>query len=266
MVITGASRGIGRALALAVATRPDTRLWLVARDGDALAAVAADVAEAGGRAEVVVGDLGTVATARALGQSLVERVGPATTLVHNAGLWPTRLQHNADGLEVAFAINGLAGLAMQAPLLAAARVARVMVVSAGLIVKGNFDPDRTPTGDDFSVLRTYCTTKLVQAIAMRRVAAEHPELDMVVLHPGVVRTDLGALGGPLGWLAKLVKRMWEDPAVTGRRLADILAQPRWSEPGEARWMFEDETQPWPEVATDPATTEAVMSAVERRLA
>ena len=44
------------------------------------------------------------------------------------------------------------------------------------------------------------------ALAMRDVAAAHPELDVVVLHPGVVRTDLGARTGPLGWLLSLVKR------------------------------------------------------------
>jgi NAD(P)-dependent dehydrogenase (short-subunit alcohol dehydrogenase family) len=132
-----------------------------------------------------------------------------------------------------------------------------MVVSAGLIVKGRFDAARTPRGEDFSAIRTYCTTKLCFALAMRDIAAEHRALDVVVLHPGVVRTDLGARPGLLGKLLSFVKRRWEAPEVCAARLTRILSRDRWSPEGEARWMFEEAEQPWPAVAEDPNTRRAV---------
>jgi NAD(P)-dependent dehydrogenase (short-subunit alcohol dehydrogenase family) len=55
-VVTGASRGIGRAIALALAGRGD-RVALWARDGAALDAVAAEIAAAGGRARPFVVDV-----------------------------------------------------------------------------------------------------------------------------------------------------------------------------------------------------------------
>lgn len=267
LILTGASRGIGHALALALADRGD-RLILVARDRARLDALAASVEQKGGRAVVVPGDLSSLDAARALGRRLAEIVSESegATLVHNAGLWPARRTLTPEGLEAAFVVNHLAPLAMQRPLLDAGLLRRVMVVSAGLIIKGRFDAERTPDGRDFSAFRTYCTTKLCFALAMRDVAAELPALDVVVLHPGVVRTDLGARPGVLGWLLDRVKRRWEDPEVCAARLARILARPRWSPPGEARWLVEEDEQAWPAVAQDEPTRRALRETSARLLA
>src|SRR5262249_34098939 len=147
------------------------------------------IADKGGRAEVFAGDLASLDGARDLGARIAEGIESGAVLIQNAGLWPTSRVIGADGHEASFVINHLAPLVMLAPLLERKRLGRVMVVSAGLVALGRFDPRRTPSGGDFSLLRTYCNTKLCNAVAMRDLAAAHPELDVVVLHPGVVRTD-----------------------------------------------------------------------------
>jgi NAD(P)-dependent dehydrogenase (short-subunit alcohol dehydrogenase family) len=265
LILTGASRGIGHALALALAEQRDQRLVLVARDRARLEALVTAVEQKGGRAIAVPGDLASLPGARELGQRLAQTVTPGATLVHNAGLWPSKRELTPEGLETAFVVNHLAPLAMQRALLDAGRLRRIMVVSAGLILKGHFDAARTPTGEDFSGIRTYCNTKLCFALAMRDLAAAHPELDVVVLHPGVVRTDLGARSGPVGWLLSLVKRGWEAPEVCAARLARILARERWSPGGEARWLIEEAEQPWPAIAEDEATRRAVRDTTARLL-
>jgi NAD(P)-dependent dehydrogenase (short-subunit alcohol dehydrogenase family) len=259
VVITGASRGIGRALAVALAG-PSRRLVLVARDASRLETLASEIRAKGGEALVVPGDVGTVSSATALGEALAGLVQPGSTLIHNAGLWPSRRQITADGLEEAYAVNFVGPTVMQQPLLASGKLARVMVVSAGLAIKGRFDPERTPRGEDFSSFRTYCTTKMCFASAMRDVAAEHPEIDVVVLHPGVVRTDLGARTGILGALLSLVKRRWESPETCAARLVRILERPRWSPPGDARWLVEEAEQPWPDVFEESGTRRSVTAA------
>jgi len=256
-LVTGASRGIGRALALALP--PRARLWLVARDTEKLHALAGEL---GGRAKAVPGDLGSLAEARALAARLAD-VPEGATLVHNAGLWPSR-RERSDGLERAFVVNCLGPLAMQAPLLP--RLGRVLVVSAGLLVKGRFDPERTPTGADFSWFRTYCTTKLCFAVAMRELARAHPELDVAVLHPGVVRTDLGARPGLLGHLVRAAKRGWEPPERCAARLVRVLERARWSSPGEAVWLFEDRVAPWPAACGDPRLRAQVVATTAELLA
>jgi short-subunit dehydrogenase len=83
VVITGASMGIGRALALAWAARGAT-LVLSARGKDGLEEVAREVVNAGGKAIVVCGDV----TDEAHRQELVRRAAEAggiDVLVNNAG-------------------------------------------------------------------------------------------------------------------------------------------------------------------------------------
>lgn len=265
LILTGASRGIGRALALALAGRHGGRLLLVARDRARLDSLAVDIEARGGRAVAVPGDLSSLREARALGERLATLVEKDATLVHNAGLWPYQRELTPDGLEAAFVVNHLAPLAMQQPLLDAGLLRRILVVGAGLMIKGRFDAARTPTGEDFSSVRTYCDTKLGFAIAMRDVAAAHPEIDVLVLHPGVVRTDLGARPRLVGLVLSLMKRFWESPEKCAARLVRILDRERWSPPGEARWMEKEEEQPWPAVAEDEAMRRAVREASGRLL-
>jgi len=66
IVVTGASRGLGRSFAIALA-RPGARIWLLARDTEALEEVARDVRSRGARAEPSPLDVtDTEATVRAI--------------------------------------------------------------------------------------------------------------------------------------------------------------------------------------------------------
>lgn len=244
-IVTGASRGIGRSLALALGSRaaPEDRLFALARSSETLAALAGQISSC--EAVPLAVDLSRVDAARAAGEQLAMKLRDGATLIHNVGVWPTKLEL-VDGVELGFAVNCLGPLAIQAPLLAAGKLARVLVVSAGLIIKGRFDPDATPTGADFSALRTYCTTKLAGAVAMREAARLHPDVDFAIVHPGVVNTDLGDGSGLLAWLIRQVKRRWESPDTCAARLVGLLARERWqTQPGHAPWFFEAEQQPWP---------------------
>lgn len=262
-IVTGASRGIGRSLVLALARRAThaDRLFVLARSVAALAELAGEITSC----ELIAlpADLSRVDAATAAGEQLASMVGPGATLIHNAGVWPTT-RTLVEGIELGFATNCLGPLAIQAPLLANGSLARVLVVSAGLLVKGRFDPSLTPTGGDFSSLRTYCSTKLAGAVAMRELARRQPNVDVAIVHPGVVDTKLGDSTGLLGWLLRRVKRGWESPDTCAARLVGLLEQPRWElEPGDAPWFVEAEQQPWPEIVDEHAA--AVLGVLERYL-
>jgi NAD(P)-dependent dehydrogenase (short-subunit alcohol dehydrogenase family) len=245
LILTGASKGIGRALARALP--PEIELHAVARDRAAL--------EALGRGRAWAVDLSTTSEAERLGRALAEVIPGGTTLVHNAGLWPSR-RELVDGYERAFAVNVRGPLALQAPLVASGKVSRVLVIGAGLMIKGRFDPDRTPTGADFHWMRTYASTKLAFAVATREIARRHPTIDFAVIHPGVVATELGARPGVVGWLLSRIKTSWESPEDCAARLVRVLGRDRWSSPGEARWLVLEEEAPWPAIADESAAAVA----------
>lgn len=83
-IVTGASRGIGRAIALRLA-RDGARLVLAARTADDLSKVAAEIKSEGGAATVFATDLRNADSPEALTKAAVEAYGAIDILVNNAG-------------------------------------------------------------------------------------------------------------------------------------------------------------------------------------
>ncbi|QXQ07893.1 SDR family NAD(P)-dependent oxidoreductase [Sphingosinicellaceae bacterium] len=83
VVITGASSGIGLATAEAASAR-GARLVLVARNGDALAEIAARLNAQGGQVEVVVADIADDSTPERIADAALARFGRVDSWVNNA--------------------------------------------------------------------------------------------------------------------------------------------------------------------------------------
>jgi short-subunit dehydrogenase len=107
-IITGASSGIGRALAHALA-REGCKVGLVARRRDQLAVLADEIQKAGGTAAFAPADVGDRAQVVAAIHDLAARLGAIDLLVANAGVGaPTTLEpFNVDAQEKMFRINVL---------------------------------------------------------------------------------------------------------------------------------------------------------------
>jgi short-subunit dehydrogenase len=84
-VVTGASRGLGFAMAMRLAER-GAKLCVCARDGEALERAAAQMRERGAEVAAVPGDLTEEETAARLLATAEERFGGVELLVNNAGL------------------------------------------------------------------------------------------------------------------------------------------------------------------------------------
>ncbi|MCR5867870.1 SDR family oxidoreductase [Aquincola sp. J276] len=85
VVLTGASSGIGRATALALAEQGAT-VVLAARDRAALEAVAAECERRGGEALAVPTDVVDAAAVRALADAAISRFGSIDVWINNAGV------------------------------------------------------------------------------------------------------------------------------------------------------------------------------------
>ncbi|MEN9203735.1 MAG: SDR family oxidoreductase [Thermostichus sp. DG_1_6_bins_120] len=84
-LITGASRGIGRAVALTLA-REGMSVILVARSQTDLLAVQSQIQSEGGKAEIFPMDLADLSVLPQQLQSLLNRFGPCDVLINNAGI------------------------------------------------------------------------------------------------------------------------------------------------------------------------------------
>jgi len=119
VVITGASRGIGREAALALARRGD-RVVLVARDSALLEQVAVSCRALGAEAEVVRIDLTDEASVRAGAAEILAR-GPVDVLINNAGVsrQSTFLAQSAEENEHEMLVNYFGAQRMTRALLPA---------------------------------------------------------------------------------------------------------------------------------------------------
>ncbi|MAT98617.1 MAG: retinol dehydrogenase [Anaerolineaceae bacterium] len=216
-VVTGGNAGIGKAIGQALAAK-QARVVLVSRDRLQGETAVQEICQSNPNAhvELVVGDLGTVAATHQLAQTLLDRYLQIHVLINNAGVWPTKKQINADGLEQGFMVNHLAPFVLNQLLqdrLKASAPARIVNISAGMYVNGRVDLNKTPYGHDFHPMRTYANTKLCSMLCFPLEAQqlEGSGVTLNAVHPGVIRTNLGDMRGPLGWIMKLVKRSWATP-------------------------------------------------------
>jgi 3-oxoacyl-[acyl-carrier protein] reductase len=85
-LVTGGSRGIGKAIVEVLAGRGDRVAVNYRQNAEAAEAVVAGVHAAGGEAIAVMGDVGDEAAVGAVMAAVAERLGPVEILVNNAGI------------------------------------------------------------------------------------------------------------------------------------------------------------------------------------
>jgi len=84
-LITGASKGLGRAMALALSAAGAT-VALVSRDAEKLGAVQSEIKNAGGAAEVFVADVSNEGQVDQLEKEVSAKLGKIQILINNAGI------------------------------------------------------------------------------------------------------------------------------------------------------------------------------------
>ena len=177
-LITGASRGLGRALAGALVARG----WRVIGDGRDRARLEAAASELGGSFEPVAGDVADPAHRAAL----VRAVGPRLdALVNNAStLGPTPLRPlgstGADELRAVLDVNVVAPAALTADLLPSLRRA------GGVVLNVSSDA----AVEAYEGWGPYGASKAALDHLSRVLDAEEPDVRVHAVDPGDMRTDM----------------------------------------------------------------------------
>ncbi|HEY3866569.1 MAG TPA: SDR family oxidoreductase [Solirubrobacteraceae bacterium] len=193
VLLTGATRGIGRAAAIQLAS-DGAEVALVGRDPERVQAVAVEARAAGGGAPVHehVADLMSMAEVRALAEEVRGRYGQIDVLANNAGALFASRKVTAEGFEQSFALNNLAPFLLTNLLRDRLAGGRVVTTSSDAHKAGRLDLDDLQSErKSYAAMRVYGTTKLCNILFTRELARRAPELRANCFHPGVVRTGFG---------------------------------------------------------------------------
>jgi NAD(P)-dependent dehydrogenase (short-subunit alcohol dehydrogenase family) len=147
--------------------------------------------------DVFVADLSAQAEVRRLAAEVLDRLARIHVLVNNVGgYWNTR-HVTAEGLERTFALNHLAPFLLTDLLLdrlVQSAPARVVTVASHAHTMGRIDFDDLHGERSYSGARAYNQSKLANILFTYELARRLPGTSVTAnaLHPGVVRTSLGA--------------------------------------------------------------------------
>jgi NAD(P)-dependent dehydrogenase (short-subunit alcohol dehydrogenase family) len=209
VVITGATRGIGRAAAIELAKR-GAEVVVVGREVERVEAVAseAQATEGGAPVHTHVADLASMADVRALAEELKANHQRIDALANNAGALFASRKTTSDGFEQSFALNHLAPFLLTNLLLDRLDGGRVVATTSDAHTGGRLDLDDLQSEKSYAAMRVYGTTKLCNILFTRELAKRAPQLHANCFHPGTVRTGFGkndngiwkvltTIGGPL---------------------------------------------------------------------
>jgi NAD(P)-dependent dehydrogenase (short-subunit alcohol dehydrogenase family) len=254
VLVTGATDGLGRALAARLAGEGHTVLAHARTEQRGREALGELLDGAAGDVRLVTADFSSLAEVRALADQLPDRLH---VLVNNAGIGtanPTRERaESADGYELRFAVNYLAGFLLTAlvreRLVASAPARIVNVASAGQMA---IDFDDVMLEHGYSGVRAYCQSKLAQIMHAFDLAEElrNDGVTANALHPGtymptkMVRAAGTTPATPLEDGVAATWRLAADPALDGTTghyfsgTAEARADPQAYDPAARRSLRE----------------------------
>jgi retinol dehydrogenase 12 len=192
VLLTGATRGIGRAAAVELA-RDGVEVALVGREGERVEDVAREAKAAGGGAPVHehVADLMLMADVRALAEEVRERYAHIDVLANNAGALFASRKVTSEGFEQTFALNHLAPFLLTSLLRDRLDGGCVVTTASDAHKSGLLDLEDLQSERSYSAMRVYGTSKLCNILFTRELAKRARELHANCFHPGVVRTGFG---------------------------------------------------------------------------
>ncbi|XP_057628286.1 retinol dehydrogenase 14 [Chionomys nivalis] len=207
VLITGANSGLGRATA-AELLRLGARVIMGCRDlgraEEAAGQLRQEFGQAGGqepdaaKGQLVVKelDLASLRSVRAFCQELLQEEPRLDVLINNAGIFQCPYMKTEDGFEMQFGVNHLGHFLLTnllLGLLKSSAPSRIVVVSSKLYKYGDINFEDLNSEQSYNKSFSYSRSKLANILFTRELARrlEGTNVTVNVLHPGIVRTNLG---------------------------------------------------------------------------
>src|SRR6516165_7059964 len=225
-VVTGASRGIGAAIAVALADAGAAVALNYRERADAANALAADINAANGRAVAVAADVSRAADVEKMVAYITSQLGAIDILVNNAGIAIVRGVDDLteDDFDRTITVNlKSAFLCTQAvlPVMRNKKWGRIVNISSGAARgAGAIGPHYNASKAAMEgLMRGYAARLVKDGITVNAVAPSLIETDMMKGQPNLAsRIPLGRLGRPEE-VSKAVMMLIDNPYMTGQTIA-----------------------------------------------
>jgi NAD(P)-dependent dehydrogenase (short-subunit alcohol dehydrogenase family) len=225
-LVTGSTDGVGRVVAEQLG-KMGARVLVHGRDRARGEQVVGEIKQGGGTAEFLLADLGALAEVRRLADAVRATTDRLDILINNAGIGSAGVarQTSADGHELRFAVNYLAGFLLSyllLPLLKQSAPARIVNVASAGQQAIDFSDVMLTRG--YSGSRAYCQSKLAQIMFTVDLARELEGTGVIVnsLHPATyMNTTMVRRAGvtPISTVeqgAEAILNLAAGPALEGR--------------------------------------------------
>ena len=235
-VITGATSGVGREAARALASA-GASLVMINRDRSKSELLCRELkAEFGSDCKYFLADFTDLAQVRAVADTLASTFPRIDVLVNNTGMHSTTLQHTPEGHELVFCVNHLASFLLTSRLLDTMRKSapsRIIQVNSQGHRFGGLEPDDLDwERRHYTGLRGYGASKTAQLLCLWEFDDMLRGSGVIInaLHPGAVASGIGSNNGPLyRWYARnILSRTLRDPAISGQAIRFLAAAPELS--------------------------------------
>ncbi len=185
-LVTGASKGIGAGIAVALARR-GCQVVLTARNHEAMQAVVAEITASGGVAQAISGDVTSEADVEQIFAQIVQRFARLDILVNNAGM---AISGRIDELSLSDWLQ-VQAVNVTGVFLCSRAAARIMKAQkAGKIINIGSISGQMPRPKS----APYTTSKFAVSGMTKALALELRSFNIAVscVHPGNVMTDIWA--------------------------------------------------------------------------
>jgi NAD(P)-dependent dehydrogenase (short-subunit alcohol dehydrogenase family) len=236
ILVTGATDGIGKATAIALATE-GAKVVILARNEAKGRAATAEIRAAArtpdaSLADFIVADLSSQQEVRRAAAEYKSRYGRLDVLVNNAGVLATERHQTKDGLEETFAVNHLGYFLLVQELLdllKASAPARIVNVSSESHRHAKMVWDDLQFANRrYEPWRAYGQSKLANILFTYELARRLTGSGVTAnaLHPGVVATGFAqTYGGPTALLVRLAHPFLATPAEGARTSVFLASSP-----------------------------------------
>ena len=225
ILITGATSGIGRESALALA-KMGANITFIARNKLKAENLLTDINKiSNGQNSFIIADLSSQKDIKSASEKYIDKNISLDVLLNNAGLINFKRNETIDGFEETFAINHLAYFSLTNLLLDkikesnSARIVNVSSAAHQFVKRMNFDDIHSKKS--YKPFQVYGYTKLANILFTKKLSSmlENKKITVNCLHPGVVGTSFGQnnsnnLNKVLSFIAKPFMRTSEKGAET----------------------------------------------------